>query len=189
MYSFVTLAGVGGKMSGSAGGVAVASTAFEVIEPAIVRWLYVRRLPSQSFAIDLSPKGVQRLYDEWDRLAADVHGADPDPADVAIYRESTESSAGPVQRTRRPVSFRLLASVADITQGDLTQMARIVSAHLGETLDDSDLAALLGGAAAAAGLRDPLRDRAGARGAAHARAHRVLGRDVRGAGRARAARA
>jgi lysyl-tRNA synthetase, class I len=134
VYSFVTLAGVGGKMSGSAGGVAVASTAFEVIEPAIVRWLYVRRLPSQSFAIDLSPKGVQRLYDEWDRLAADVHGAEPDPAHVGIYRESTESSAGPVQRTQRPVSFRLLASVADITQGDSTQMARIVSAHLRESL-------------------------------------------------------
>jgi lysyl-tRNA synthetase class 1 len=143
VYSFVTLAGVGGKMSGSAGGVAVASTAFEVIEPAIVRWLYVRRLPAQSFAIDLSPKGVQRLYDEWDRLAADAHGPDPDPAGVAIYRESTESSAGPVQRTRRPVSFRLLASVADITQGDLTQIARIVSAHLGETLDDSDREAFL----------------------------------------------
>ncbi len=41
-----------------------------------------------------------------------------------------------MQRTQRPVSFRLLASVADITQGDLTQMARIVSAHLGETVDD-----------------------------------------------------
>jgi lysyl-tRNA synthetase, class I len=146
VYSFVTLAGVGGKMSGSAGGVAVASTAFEVIEPAIVRWLYVRRLPSQSFAIDLSPKGVQRLYDEWDRLAADAHGTDPEPADVAIYRESTESSAGPVLRTRRPVSFRLLASVADITQGDLTQIARIVSAHLGESLGaDADAAALLAG--------------------------------------------
>jgi lysyl-tRNA synthetase class 1 len=143
VYSFVTLAGVGGKMSGSAGGVAVASTAFEVIEPAIVRWLYVRRLPAQSFAIDLSPKGVQRLYDEWDRLAADVHGAEPDPTDVAIYRESTDSSAGPVQRTQRPVSFRLLASVADITQGDLTQIARIVSAHLGETVDDAGARALL----------------------------------------------
>jgi lysyl-tRNA synthetase class 1 len=143
VYSFVTLAGVGGKMSGSAGGVAVASTAFEVIEPAIVRWLYVRRLPSQSFAIDLSPKGVQRLYDEWDRLAADVHGADPDPVDAGIYRESTESSAGPVQRTQRPVSFRLLASVADITQGDLTQITRIVSSHLDEPLDDSDPSAPL----------------------------------------------
>ncbi len=143
VYSFVTLAGVGGKMSGSAGGVAVASTAFEVIEPAIVRWLYVRRLPAQSIAIDLSPKGVQRLYDEWDRLGADVHGADPDPTAVAIFRETTESSAGPVQRTQRPVSFRLLASVADITQGDLTQMARIVSAHLGEPMDDAGASALL----------------------------------------------
>jgi len=147
VYSFVTLAGVGGKMSGSAGGGAVASTALRVIEPAIVRWLYVRRLPSQSFAIDLSPKAVQRLYDEWDRLAADVHGEDPDPTDVAIYRESTESSAGPVERTQRPVSFRLLASVADITQGDPTQMARIVFAHVdgGEPAHDdgAEPAALL----------------------------------------------
>jgi lysyl-tRNA synthetase class 1 len=154
VYSFVTLAGVGGKMSGSTGGVAVASTAFEVIEPAIVRWLYVRRLPAQSFAIDLSPKGVQRLYDEWDRLAAAVRGADCDPADVAIYRESTESSAGPVLRTRRPVSFRLLASVADITQGDPTQMARIVSAHLGESAAASGRANSGGDADSATLLQD-----------------------------------
>jgi lysyl-tRNA synthetase, class I len=143
VYSFVTLAGIGGKMSGSAGGAAVASTAFEVIEPAIVRWLYVRRLPSQSFAIDLSPKPVQRLYDEWDRLAAAAHADDADPVGVAIYRESTESSAGPVLLTQRPVSFRLLASVADITQGDLTQIARIVSSHLGGAADGLDAAELL----------------------------------------------
>jgi lysyl-tRNA synthetase class 1 len=143
VYSFVTLAGVGGKMSGSAGAVAVASTAFEVIEPAIVRWLYVRRLPAQSFAIDLSPRAVQRLYDEWDRLATRVHGEDPDPADVAIHRESTESSAGPVMRTRRPVSFRLLASVADITQGDPAQMARIISSHLDGEPGGSDPVTLL----------------------------------------------
>src|ERR1700683_5000754 len=143
VYSFVTLAGGGRKEVGSAGGVAVASTAFKVIEPAIVRWLYVSRLPAPSFAIELSPQGVQRLYDESGRRAADVHGPDPDPADVAIYRESNESSARPVQRTQRPVSFRLLCRVADTAQGDLTQIARIVSAHLGETLDDSDPEAFL----------------------------------------------
>ena len=69
VYSFVSLAGVGGKMSGSVGGAAIPATALDVIEPAIVRWLYVRRLPAQSFAIDLSPRAIQRLYDEWDRLA------------------------------------------------------------------------------------------------------------------------
>ena len=44
-----------------------------------------------------------------------------------------------MQRTERPVSFRLLASVADITQGNRPQIARIVSAHLdGEAPGDPD---------------------------------------------------
>ena len=130
VYSFVSLAGVGGKMSGSVGGAAIPATALDVIEPAIVRWLYVRRLPSQSFAIDLSPRAIQRLYDEWDRLASRVASGEAEGDERAVYRQSVESSAGPVQRTARPVSFRLLASVADITQGNREQIARIVSAHL-----------------------------------------------------------
>jgi lysyl-tRNA synthetase class 1 len=130
VYSFVSLAGVGGKMSGSVGGAAIPATALDVIEPAIVRWLYVRRLPSQSFAIDLSPRAIQRLYDEWDRLESRVAAGEAEADEVAVYRQSVESSAGPVQRTARPVSFRLLSSVADITQGNRQQMARIVSEHL-----------------------------------------------------------
>jgi len=130
VYSFVSLAGVGGKMSGSVGGAAIPATALDVIEPAIVRWLYVRRLPSQSFAIDLSPRAIQRLYDEWDRLESRVAAGEAEGDEVAVYRQSVESSAGPVQRTARPVSFRLLSSVADITQGNRQQMARIVSEHL-----------------------------------------------------------
>ncbi|MGI8713905.1 MAG: lysine--tRNA ligase [Solirubrobacteraceae bacterium] len=139
VYSFVSMAGVGGKMSGSVGGAPIPATALDVIEPAIVRWLYVRRVPSQSFAIDLTPRGVQRLYDEWDRLAAQVTaGATPDSAGAAVYHESVESSAGPVLRTERPVSFRLLSSVADLTQGDRPQIARIVSAHLDGDAPDPD---------------------------------------------------
>jgi lysyl-tRNA synthetase, class I len=130
VYSFVSLAGVGGKMSGSVGGAAIPATALDVIEPAIVRWLYVRRLPSQSFAIDLSPRAIQRLYDEWDRLESRVAAGEAEGDEVAVYRQSVESSAGPVQRTAWPVSFRLLSSVADITQGNRQQMARIVSEHL-----------------------------------------------------------
>jgi lysyl-tRNA synthetase, class I len=131
VYSFVSLAGMGGKMSGSVGGAPIPATALDVLEPAILRWLYVRRLPRQSFQIDLSPKAVQRLYDEWDRLEASVGAGEATANEVAIHRESTESSAGEVERTARPVSFRLLASVADLTQGDRAQIARIVAAHLG----------------------------------------------------------
>jgi lysyl-tRNA synthetase class 1 len=138
VYSFVSLAGVGGKMSGSVGGAAIPATALDVIEPAIVRWLYVRRLPSQSFAIDLSARTIQRLYDEWDRLESGVASGEAEPGEVAVHRQSVESSAGPVQRTARPVSFRLLSSVADITQGNRDQIARIVSAHLDADAADPD---------------------------------------------------
>ncbi len=139
VYSFVSLAGVGGKMSGSVGGAAIPATALDVIEPAIVRWLYVRRLPGQSFAIDLTARAIQRLYDEWDRLESRVASGEAAADEIAVHRQSVESSAGPVQRTARPVSFRLLASVADITQGNREQIARIVSAHLDGSAPAPDL--------------------------------------------------
>ena len=131
VYGNVTLPGVGAKMSSSVGGALIPATALDVLEPAVLRWLYIRRLPSQPFQIDLTPKGVQRLYDEWDRLVAAAERPDAPADEVAIHAEAIESSAGEVQRTRRPVSFRLLASVADLTQGDHGQIARIVAAHLG----------------------------------------------------------
>jgi lysyl-tRNA synthetase, class I len=144
VYSFVALAGVGGKMSGSVGGAAIPATALDLIEPGIVRWLYIRRLPAQSFAIDLSPRAIQRLYDEWDRLEARVASGDAEPGEVAVHGQSVESSAGPVLRTARPVSFRLLSSVADITQGNRAQIARIVLAHLdGAAPNDATLLAEL----------------------------------------------
>jgi lysyl-tRNA synthetase class 1 len=135
VYSFVTMAGANGKMSGSAGGAAIPSTALDVLEPAIVRWLYLRRVPAQSFAIDLSPQAVQRLYDEWDRFAAKASGAEAAAAEARVRQFSLTTSAGHVETTPRPVSFRLLASAADITQANEKQIARIVAEHLAGTDD------------------------------------------------------
>jgi lysyl-tRNA synthetase class 1 len=132
VYSFVSLAGMGGKMSGSAGAAPIPETALRVLEPAIVRWLYIRRLPSQSFAIDLSAKGVQKLYDEWDRFVAGALAPDATAADAAMYRLAVQTSAGSVAATDRRVSFRLLAAAADLTQGNRRQIGRIVAQHLDE---------------------------------------------------------
>jgi lysyl-tRNA synthetase class 1 len=130
VYSFVSLAGMGGKLSGSAGGAPIPATALRVLEPAIVRWLYIRRLPSQGFAIDLSAKGVQKLYDEWDRFVANATGPDATASDAAMHRLAVRTSAGEVAATERRVSFRLLAAAADLTQGNREQIARIVAQHL-----------------------------------------------------------
>ncbi len=138
VYSFVSLAGMGGKLSGSAGGAPIPETALQVLEPAIVRWLYIRRLPSQSFAIDLSPKGVQKLYDEWDRFVAGAGGADASAADAAMYRLAVQTSAGAVASAGRRVPFRLLAAAADLTQGNRAQIGRIVAQHLDEPVSSID---------------------------------------------------
>jgi lysyl-tRNA synthetase class 1 len=130
VYSFVKLAGAGGKMSGSAGGAATPAVAMSVLEPAIIRWPYVQRSPNQGFAIDLTAKGVQKLYDHWDQFVALAGAPDAKPEIKAVHRLTVESSAGSVLTTPRPVSFRLLTAAADLTQANREQMARIVAAHL-----------------------------------------------------------
>lgn len=129
-YTFVGLAGGSSKMSGSAGGAAIPATALDVLEPAMLRWLYVRRPPSQPFTIDLSPRAVQRLYDEWDQFLDRAGSADASAVDAHTREVCLQTSAGPVEHSTRGVSFRLLSSAADITQANTEQIDRVVRQHL-----------------------------------------------------------
>jgi lysyl-tRNA synthetase class 1 len=73
---------------------------------------------------------VQKLYDEWDRFVAAAQRPDASAADAAMYRLAVRPSSGDVTLTQRPVSFRLLAAAADLTQANREQIARIVAQHL-----------------------------------------------------------
>ncbi len=135
-YGFVGFAGVQ-KMSSSAGGAPTAQDALRVLEPGILRWLYVRRQPKQTFDIDFGQE-VVRLYDEWDALARKA--ADPAKRDaqvLAYERAAATWSSGPLPAPRVVVPFRMLASVADVTAGSAEQISRIV-AHLGYAHDSVD---------------------------------------------------
>lgn len=131
-YSFVGLAGASSKMSSSTGGAAIPATALDVLEPAMLRWLYVRRAPSQSFTIDLSPRAVQRLYDEWDQFGERAASPEASSVEVHLREVCLRTSAGAVDHSRRPVSFRLLSSAADITAANVGQIDRIVRLHIGD---------------------------------------------------------
>ncbi len=125
IYAFVGFAGVQ-KMSSSAGGVPTATDALRVLEAPMLRWLYVRRAPTQAFDIDFGP-AVVRLYDEWDALGRKA--ADPAKADVATlawHRASATASAGTLPTPAVPVPFRTLSSVADVTAGSAALISRIV---------------------------------------------------------------
>ncbi|HEY2701614.1 MAG TPA: lysine--tRNA ligase [Pseudonocardiaceae bacterium] len=138
-YSFVGLAGGSSKMSSSAGGAAIPATALDILEPAMLRWLYVRRTPSRSFTIDLSPRAVQRLYEEWDQFTERAQAPDGSPADLNLLNTCLRTSVGTVDHSERPVSFRLLSAVADITQANTEQIERLVREHLaGVALPDRD---------------------------------------------------
>ncbi|RKT53813.1 lysine--tRNA ligase [Saccharothrix australiensis] len=123
-YSFVGIKGAT-KMSGSKGAVPTATDGLRVLEAPTLRWLYSRRKPEQAFSVDFGAE-VVRLYDEWDRLNANVAAGKADAWEVSVLDRATVTSLGPLPRPARTVSFRLLAAAQDITAGDPVQLARIL---------------------------------------------------------------
>ncbi|MFF9318342.1 lysine--tRNA ligase [Streptomyces sp. NPDC014735] len=125
MYAFVGISGMA-KMSSSKGGVPTPADALKIMEAPLLRWLYARRKPNQSFKIAFDQE-IQRLYDEWDSLVRKVADGSVLPADAAAYSRAVGTAAGELPRTPRPLSYRTLASVVDITAGHDEQTLRILS--------------------------------------------------------------
>ncbi|RII22113.1 Lysine--tRNA ligase [Streptomyces sp. YIM 130001] len=125
MYAFVGISGMA-KMSSSKGGVPTPADALQIMEPQLIRWLYARRRPNQSFKIAFDQE-IQRLYDEWDKLAVKVTEGAALPGDVAAYSRAVGTAAGELPRTPRPLPYRTLASVADVTAGAEDQTLRILN--------------------------------------------------------------
>lgn len=140
-YGFVGTAGRS-KLSGSAGAVPLPRHALEILEPAIVRWMYARRLPGKAFSIDLG-KEIFRVYDEWDavsRRAADGSG----PAvERPVFELAVHAGGRDVEHAELRLPFRMLAGAADITQGNSEQLLRIAHQHSPETPRE-EIAGLLG---------------------------------------------
>ncbi|MFC5147190.1 lysine--tRNA ligase [Streptomyces aureoversilis] len=125
MYAFVGISGMA-KMSSSKGGVPTPGDALKIMEAPLLRWLYARRKPNQSFKIAFDQE-IQRLYDEWDKLEAKVADGTVLPADAFAHSRAARTAAGELPRTPRPLPYRTLASVADITAGHDEQTLRILS--------------------------------------------------------------
>lgn len=139
MYAFVGISGMA-KMSSSKGGVPTAADALEIMEAPLLRWLYARRRPNQSFKIAFDQE-IQRLYDEWDALSRKVDEGTASPADAAAYGRAVRTALGALPLTPRPVSYRTLASIVDITTGHDEQTLRILRdmdpAHPVGSLDET----------------------------------------------------
>jgi lysyl-tRNA synthetase, class I len=124
-YSFVGTSGGSSKMSGSAGGAPTPADALEIFEPQLIRWLYARRRPEQSITLAFNAE-VGRVYDEWDALGRRVADGTADAPRRVEYARAAGTAEGPLPVTPRPLPFRTLASVADITAGHQEQLLRIL---------------------------------------------------------------
>jgi lysyl-tRNA synthetase class 1 len=124
MYAFVGISGMA-KMSSSKGSVPTPSDALEIMEPQVLRWLYARRKPQQSFTVAFDQE-IFRLYDEWDALGRKVAGGTASPSHAAAFVRAVGTAAGPLPRTPVALPYRTLASIVDITTGDAAQVLRIL---------------------------------------------------------------
>jgi lysyl-tRNA synthetase, class I len=124
MYAFVGISGMA-KMSSSRGAVPTPADALELIEAPLLRWLYARRRPNQSFKIAFDQE-IHRIYDEWDALDRRLHDRTATPAEEATYSRSIRTTLGDLALTPRPVPYRTLTSIVDITTGDDAQTLRIL---------------------------------------------------------------
>ncbi len=123
-YAFVGTPG-SAKLSGSRGGAPTPADALEIFEAPLLRWLYARKRPEQSITLAFNAE-VGRIYDEWDARSRQVAEGNAALAAWAVYVRASSTSDGPLPATPRPLPFRTLASVADITAGDEAQMLRII---------------------------------------------------------------
>ncbi len=83
-YAFVGTAGGSSKMSSSSGGAPTPTDALEILEAPLVRWLYARRRPEQSFTIAFNVE-VGRTYDEWDALTRKIADGTAEPGALPAY--------------------------------------------------------------------------------------------------------
>ncbi len=76
MYEFIAIKGTGGKMSSSKGNTVDLKEMMSVYEPSVIRYLFVRPIPSKSFEISFDAD-VITFYDAFDRIERIYFGAEP----------------------------------------------------------------------------------------------------------------
>lgn len=123
MYAFVGISGMA-KMSSSRGAVPTPSDALKVMEAPVLRWLYARRRPSQSFKVAFDGE-LARLYDEWDTTTRRKSGQATGIEDPS-YSRAIKADGRTLTTTPHTVAFRTLASIVDVTAGDTNQVLRIL---------------------------------------------------------------
>lgn len=132
-YAFVGFGGMT-KMSSSAGSVPTPEDGLRVMEPALLRWLYLRRKSTKSFDISFGTQ-MWRAYGEFDRLKDKIDQGKAGEVEAMSYQRAVHTSDGEMALPAIQMPFRTLWTAIDVSGGAPGVLARV----LRDNLDDEDL--------------------------------------------------
>ena len=123
-YDFVSIKGMGGKISSSSGAVVSLAEVLEVYQPEIVRYLFAGTRPSAEFAIsfDLDVLKIYEDYDKTERIYFGAEEADEKrkAKETRIY-ELSQVHGAPAKMPPQ-IAFRHLCSLLQIHIGNLDEI-------------------------------------------------------------------
>ena len=133
-YGFVGIQGASSKMSGSSGKNITPETLLTIYEPALLLWMYMRRLPTQTFSLALDTE-VYRQYDEMDRIFSEKKGNFLQKLFKKTTTDSTEKQIANTVKTiypqntyKSPISFRNITGFGQIAQWDKEKLQKMLKA-------------------------------------------------------------
>jgi lysyl-tRNA synthetase class 1 len=119
-YEFVGIQGGAGKMSGSKGGAVSPAMLLDIYEPSLLKWLYLRRAPTQSFNLAFDTE-VYRQYDEFDRAIVSWEKGEASPVGAKVLEISgAEKASAP------PIPFKQAVALGQITQWNAEKLAALL---------------------------------------------------------------
>ncbi|OHA93219.1 MAG: lysine--tRNA ligase [Candidatus Zambryskibacteria bacterium RIFCSPHIGHO2_12_FULL_38_34] len=127
-YKFVGIQGGDTKMSGSKGNAVSPEQLLEIYEPALLKWLYMRKNPSQPFSLAFDTE-IYRQYDEFDREASSKE-------------ESMALKLSNYQKYNNPIPFKQAVALGQITQWNENKIKHLIL-DLGINYEESSIEARL----------------------------------------------
>ena len=134
-YGFVGIQGASTKMSGSSGKNITSNTLLTIYEPALLLWMYLKRLPSQTFSLTFDTE-VYRQYDELDQaFSKNTPNLLARLFQKTSKKDKTEKRITEVIKKiypnsiyKNPIPFRSITGFGQIVQWDEEKLKKMLKA-------------------------------------------------------------
>ena len=116
-YKFIGIQGLGAKMSGSKGNAVSPLDLLSVYEPAVLKWLYMKKTPAQAFTLAFDSE-IYRQYEEFDKEMENYRQGKLDE----FSKRALELSIEGYSDAKNPIPFRQVVAFGQIVQFDTEKM-------------------------------------------------------------------